>query len=48
VKLIELTAEGRRVRARLVRAVSAPPAWLTALSAADQRTLRDLLGRAAP
>jgi DNA-binding MarR family transcriptional regulator len=47
VKLIELTAEGRRLRARLMRAFSEPPAWLAALSAADQRTLRDLLRGAA-
>jgi DNA-binding MarR family transcriptional regulator len=46
VKLIALTAEGRRVRARLTRAVEKPPAWLAELSAADQRTLRDLLRRA--
>jgi DNA-binding MarR family transcriptional regulator len=46
VKLISLTAEGRRVRARLMRAVDKPPAWLTELSAADQRALRDLLERA--
>jgi DNA-binding MarR family transcriptional regulator len=46
VKLIALTAEGRRVRTRLMRAVEKPPAWLTELSAADQRTLRDLLERA--
>jgi DNA-binding MarR family transcriptional regulator len=46
VKLIELTSEGRRVRARLMRAVEKPPAWLTALSAADRRVLRDLLARA--
>lgn len=48
VKLIALTAEGRRVRARLVRAVEKPPSWLTELSTADQRTLRDLLRKAAP
>ncbi len=46
VKLIALTAAGRRVRTRLVQAVEEPPAWLTGLSAADQRTLRDLLARA--
>jgi DNA-binding MarR family transcriptional regulator len=46
VKLIALTAEGRRVRTRLMRAVEKPPAWLTALSEPDQRTLRDLLSRA--
>ncbi|MEX2106343.1 MAG: MarR family transcriptional regulator [Solirubrobacterales bacterium] len=47
VKLIALTAEGRRVRARLVRAVEKPPPWLEQLSDADQRVLRDLLKRAA-
>ncbi|HXS47385.1 MAG TPA: MarR family transcriptional regulator [Solirubrobacterales bacterium] len=46
VKLIALTAEGRRVRARLMRAFEKPPAWVTEMSAADQRTLRDLLQRA--
>jgi DNA-binding MarR family transcriptional regulator len=46
VKLIALTAEGRRVRTRLVKAVETPPAWLAELPAADQRTLRDLLRRA--
>ena len=47
VKLIALTAEGRRVHARLSKAIETPPGWLTGLSAADQRTLRDLLSRAA-
>jgi DNA-binding MarR family transcriptional regulator len=46
VKLIELTAEGRRVRARLTRAVEKPPAWVERLSEADRRVLRDLLQRA--
>jgi DNA-binding MarR family transcriptional regulator len=46
VKLIELTTEGRRVRARLMRAVEKPPEWLTDMSPADQRTLHDLLRRA--
>ncbi|HEX2706880.1 MAG TPA: MarR family transcriptional regulator [Solirubrobacterales bacterium] len=46
VKLIALTAEGRRVRTRLTRAVEKPPAWLQGLSEADRRTLRDLLQRA--
>jgi MarR family transcriptional regulator, organic hydroperoxide resistance regulator len=46
VKLIALTAEGRRLRARLMREARKPPAWLDALSAADQRTLRDVLRRA--
>jgi DNA-binding MarR family transcriptional regulator len=47
VKLIELTAAGRKIRTRLTRAVEKPPAWVEALSPADQRTLRDLLRRAA-
>jgi DNA-binding MarR family transcriptional regulator len=46
VKLIELTAGGRRVRAQLNDAVERPPAWLQRLSEADQRTLRGLLERA--
>jgi MarR family transcriptional regulator, organic hydroperoxide resistance regulator len=46
VKLIALTAEGRRLRARLMREARKPPAWLEGLSAADQRTLRDVLKRA--
>lgn len=46
VKLIALTADGRRLRARLMRAFEKPPEWLGCMSAADQRTLRDLLGRA--
>jgi MarR family transcriptional regulator, organic hydroperoxide resistance regulator len=48
VKLIALTAEGRRVRARLMRAVEKPPPWLTGLPTSDQSTLRDLLARADP
>lgn len=47
VKLIGLTAEGSRLRGRLVRAVERPPEWLRRLSEADQRALRDLLQRAA-
>ncbi|HET7444017.1 MAG TPA: MarR family transcriptional regulator [Solirubrobacterales bacterium] len=47
VKLIALTAEGRRLRTRLTREIERPPEWLAGLSAADQRTLRDLLRRAA-
>lgn len=46
VKLIALTVEGRRLRARLMREARKPPAWLQGLSAADQRTLRDVLRRA--
>jgi DNA-binding MarR family transcriptional regulator len=47
VKLIALSAEGRRLRARLTRAMEAPPAWIEGLSEADRDTLRDLLRRAA-
>jgi DNA-binding MarR family transcriptional regulator len=46
VKLIALTAEGRHVRTRLMRAVEKPPPWLEGLSEADRRALRDLLQRA--
>ena|SRR6478609_2930461 len=46
VKLIALTAEGGRLRARLMREARKPPAWLKSLSPADQRTLRDLLRKA--
>jgi len=45
VKLIALTSDGRRLRARLMRAVEKPPPWLDGMSAADQRALRDLLAR---
>jgi DNA-binding MarR family transcriptional regulator len=47
VKLIALTVDGRRLRTRLTRAIEKPPAWVEGLSVADQRALRDLLGRAA-
>jgi DNA-binding MarR family transcriptional regulator len=46
VKLIELTAEGRKVRARLIRAIEKPPAWVEGLSKADRRGLVEILGRA--
>jgi DNA-binding MarR family transcriptional regulator len=46
VKLIELSAEGRKLRGRLHRELRKPPAWLKGLSEADQRTLRGLLQRA--
>lgn len=46
VKLIALTAEGTRLRARLMREARKPPAWLQGLSPEDQRTLRDVLERA--
>jgi DNA-binding MarR family transcriptional regulator len=47
VKLIALTPEGRKLRARLTRAVEKPPAWLEGLPESDRRALRDLLKRAA-
>lgn len=46
VKLIALTAEGRRVRARLTRAIEKPPAWVEGLSKADRRAMVEILGRA--
>jgi DNA-binding MarR family transcriptional regulator len=46
VKVIELTAKGRKLRARMTVEVRKPPEWLKGLSAADQRTLRDVLRRA--
>jgi DNA-binding MarR family transcriptional regulator len=46
VKLIELTAAGRRTRRRLLGEMAKPPDWLQGLSEADQRALRDLLQRA--
>jgi MarR family transcriptional regulator, organic hydroperoxide resistance regulator len=46
VKLIELTAEGRRVHGRLSKAFATPPAWVDSLTGADQRTLRDILQKA--
>jgi DNA-binding MarR family transcriptional regulator len=47
VKALELTAKGRRLRERALAELNEPPAWLRRLSRADQRTLRDLLRRAA-
>jgi DNA-binding MarR family transcriptional regulator len=46
VKLIALTAEGRKVRAHLIRAIEKPPAWVEGLSEADRRALVEILGRA--
>ena len=46
VKLIALTAEGRRLRARLTRAIEKPPAWIEGLSAPTSGA-RDLLRAAA-
>lgn len=46
VKLIALTPEGRRLRARLMKAVEVPPEWMQRLSGEDQQALRDILERA--
>jgi DNA-binding MarR family transcriptional regulator len=46
VKLLALTEEGCRVREEIRRRLAVPPEPLTRLSAADQRTLRDLLRKA--
>ncbi len=45
VKLLVLTPEGQRLRAKLLDELMTPPARLRELSAADQRALRDLLAR---
>ncbi|HEX8066765.1 MAG TPA: MarR family transcriptional regulator [Thermoleophilaceae bacterium] len=47
VKLLVLTEEGQRVRGELVKRMSEPPPQIASLPAADQRTLRDILRRAA-
>lgn len=47
VKAVGLTAKGERLRERAMGELSEPPDWLRALSAEDQRALRDLLRRAA-
>ena len=46
VKVVELTGPGKDLRARSVEEMYKPPAWIEALSAADQRKLRDILKRA--
>jgi DNA-binding MarR family transcriptional regulator len=46
VKLLALTEEGWRVREEIRRRLAQPPDALTALSRAEQRTLRDLLRKA--
>lgn len=47
VKALALTAKGTRLRERALGELSEPPEWLRGLTAADQRSLRDLLRRAA-
>jgi DNA-binding MarR family transcriptional regulator len=46
VKLVALTAQGRRLRARVLREMLKPPEWLGDLSATDQRALLAILKRA--
>lgn len=46
VKLIALTDEGVEARERIRARLHEPPAQIAALSAADKRTLRDVLRRA--
>jgi DNA-binding MarR family transcriptional regulator len=46
VKLLALTDKGRALHDTLAERLHAPPAELAGLSAADQRTLRDILARA--
>lgn len=47
IKLVSLTAEGEALRKRVLEILATPPAALAALPVADQRTLRDLLRKAA-
>ena len=46
VKLIGLTTEGERWREQILERLYEPPEPIASLSAADQRSLRDLLRRA--
>ena len=46
VKLLKLTEAGIELRARALEMLYEPPAGFANLSAAEQRTLADLLGRA--
>jgi len=47
VKMIALTAAGRRFRAQLLERLSEPPPFITSLSAEDKGALLQLLQRAA-
>ena len=47
VKIIALTAKGRRLRERALARLYEPPPAIAALAPADQRALRDLLQRLA-
>jgi DNA-binding MarR family transcriptional regulator len=46
VKMLAVTPEGARFRAKLGRRMATPPAPIAELSRADQRALRDVLRRA--
>jgi DNA-binding MarR family transcriptional regulator len=46
VRLLVLTKEGHRLRDEISERLAEPPAAITALSAADQRALRDLAAKA--
>ena len=46
VKKVTLTTEGRALRKKLVARLYDPEPWMLALSAADQRVLRDILRKA--
>jgi DNA-binding MarR family transcriptional regulator len=46
IKVVELTARGAKLRARALKEMYKPPAWIEGLSATDQRKLRDILRRA--
>jgi DNA-binding MarR family transcriptional regulator len=46
VKTLALTEAGKRVRSQVVELMRRPPPEIAALSASDQRALRDVLGRA--
>ena len=46
VKLLVLTDEGQKVRAGVTKRLAEPPPWLAELTEADQRKLKEILGRA--
>jgi MarR family transcriptional regulator, organic hydroperoxide resistance regulator len=46
VKMLVVTEQGAALRERLLARISEPPPAIAALSAADQRSLRDILRRA--
>ncbi len=46
MRMLEVTPEGIRLRARLIEGLEAPPAPLTAMAVADQHLLCELLRRA--